>query len=90
MTTVAIDGTVVVSPKRTWLLFPTLLLPDIPIRTTIKLGVRGPLEDGQVSRRSSALCRRPGYVTMDKVRAMLHNLLAAALYDWHSHQRCIA
>lgn len=51
LTTVAIDGTVVVSPKRTWLLWPTLLLPDIPIRATIKLGVKGPLESGQVSLR---------------------------------------
>lgn len=37
-----------VVPKRSWLLPPTLLLPDIPLRATIKLGVRGPLESGKV------------------------------------------
>lgn len=49
MSTVSVDGTVIVSPKRSWLFPPSLLLPDIPIRATIKLGVRGPLETGQVS-----------------------------------------
>lgn len=48
LTTVKVDSTVVVSPKRSWLLPPSLLLPDIPIRATIKLGVRGPLESGMV------------------------------------------
>lgn len=48
LTTVKVDSTVFVSPKRSWLLPPSLLLPDIPIRATIKLGVRGPLESGMV------------------------------------------
>lgn len=48
MSTVEVDGTVIVSPKRSWLFPPSLLLPDIPIRATIKLGVRGPLQSGQV------------------------------------------
>lgn len=34
-----VDATVTVSPKRSWLVPGTLLLPDIPIRATITLGV---------------------------------------------------
>lgn len=49
MTTVKVDSTVVVSPKRSWLFPPSLLLPDIPIRATIKLGVKGSLDTGKVS-----------------------------------------
>lgn len=48
LTTVAVDGTVIVAPKRSWLFPPSLLLPNIPIRATIKLGVRGSLETGKV------------------------------------------
>ncbi|GBF91642.1 hypothetical protein Rsub_03946 [Raphidocelis subcapitata] len=47
---VDITGTVRVMPKgRTWLLPPTMLLPEsIPIRTTIRVGVNGTLADGQI------------------------------------------
>jgi hypothetical protein len=48
LTTVAVDGGVIVAPKRSWLFPPSLLLPNIPIRATIKLGVRGSLETGKV------------------------------------------
>eukprot|EP00879_Flechtneria_rotunda_P001443 GHRR01001596.1.p1 GENE.GHRR01001596.1~~GHRR01001596.1.p1 ORF type:complete len:233 (+),score=60.18 GHRR01001596.1:294-992(+) len=46
---VEIDGTCKVLPKRTWLFPASLLLPrEIPIRATIKLGVRGSLETGKI------------------------------------------
>lgn len=48
MTTVQIEGTVIIAPKRSWLVPPSLLLPDIPIRATIKLGVKGSLDNGKV------------------------------------------
>ena len=48
---VEILGSVYLMPKRTILVWPTLLLPkELPIRCTIRLGVRGPLPTGQVSR----------------------------------------
>ena len=38
-----------VYPKRTLLLPPSLLLPkDLPLRATLRVGVRGPLETGEV------------------------------------------
>eukprot|EP00878_Enallax_costatus_P039881 GHUV01045810.1.p1 GENE.GHUV01045810.1~~GHUV01045810.1.p1 ORF type:complete len:285 (-),score=82.83 GHUV01045810.1:374-1228(-) len=44
-----VSGTLLVSPKRTFLLPATLLLPEtIPIRSTIYIGVNGPLEAGVV------------------------------------------
>jgi hypothetical protein len=55
---VKVDSTVVVSPKRSWLFPPSLLLPDIPIRATIKLGVKGPLDTGKVRETQLAVpCR---------------------------------
>jgi hypothetical protein len=47
---VEILGSVYLMPKRTLLVWPTLLLPkEVPIRCTIRLGIRGPLATGQVS-----------------------------------------
>ncbi|KAI8463694.1 MAG: hypothetical protein J3K34DRAFT_462306 [Monoraphidium minutum] len=46
---VEITGTVRFFPKRSWLLLPTLLLPQsIPIRSTVKVGVNGSMQDGQI------------------------------------------
>lgn len=48
-TVVEVLGSYAVYPKRTWLVWPTLLLPRVvPLKATVKLGVNGPLETGQV------------------------------------------
>lgn len=49
-----VSGTLLVKPKRTFLLPATLLLPEsIPIRSTLYIGVNGPLDAGVV-RQSTA------------------------------------
>lgn len=46
---VEVIGTYAVYPKRTWLVWPTLLAPRvIPLKATVKLGVNGPLETGEI------------------------------------------
>lgn len=48
-----VSGTLLISPKRTILLPATYLLPaTIPIRSTIYIGVNGPLDNGVVSEES--------------------------------------
>lgn len=60
MSVVQVDGTVVVALKRSWLFPPSLLVPDIPIRATIKLGVRDGLDVGKVGCSASATLRLTG------------------------------
>jgi hypothetical protein len=46
---VEVIGVYAVYPKRTWLVWPTLLAPRVlPLKATVKLGVNGPLESGQI------------------------------------------
>jgi hypothetical protein len=48
-TIVEVHGVCSVMPKRTWLIPLTMLLPkELPIRATIRLGVKGPLETGKI------------------------------------------
>lgn len=48
-TIVEVHGTCSVFPKRSWLVPISLVLPrEVPIMATIRLGVKGPLESGQV------------------------------------------
>lgn len=57
-TIVEVQGTVMMAPQRTLLVPFSLLIPDIPIRATIKLGVRGPLESGTVRASRACACAR--------------------------------
>ena len=87
MTTVSVDGTVVVSPKRSWLSPPSLLLPDIPIRATIKLGVRGPLDTGKVG---SCLCviSSTACQLATGLGSLLGGTLACRTFSWLQCQAC--
>jgi hypothetical protein len=56
-TIIDVEGTAYVSPKRSWLVPLSLLLPySIGIRATIRLGVTGLLETGRVSTLCTIIC----------------------------------
>jgi hypothetical protein len=76
-TIVEIQATCLLAPKHTVLVPITLLLPDaVPIRTTLKVGVKGPLDTGKVGLAPGGRGVTPGVlVCLKSTSYITHSLM---------------